>query len=252
MSGFDCATPLTKEVISKFVADGFTFTCRYLAPKGSWKRLTAEESQRITDGGLWIVSVFERSADNALKGESQGIEDGLMALNIAKEILQPEGTVIYAAVDTDINSSHYDVIEAYLRAFDKQITGYELGIYGEKDICEEMRNRGVVSRVWQTKAWSKGQIVDDYNIYQYDLGVTGLGLQLNGIMVDLNMSNGDAGGWKVGMAIDKNYLLSKEDADQIESILSDYWHRMEGNKEIQDFTHYLANQVRIASGQEPE
>ncbi|GAA4828166.1 hypothetical protein GCM10023310_01120 [Paenibacillus vulneris] len=201
--GFDCATPLTLAKAREFVTSGFTFVCRYLAPTGSWKRLTAVEANNITEAGLWIVSVFERGADNALAGAAQGTEDGRLALQYAKEIGQPEGSVIYAAVDTDVNSSHYAAVEAYLRAFDAQIDGYELGVYGEYEICKAMRDRGVVSKVWQTRAWSQGRVIENYNIYQHDLGATGLGFEKNGMLIDEDLSNGDAGGWKIGMAIKK-------------------------------------------------
>lgn len=49
---------------------------------------------------------------------------------------------------------------------------------------------------------------------------------------------------------EEEYMIKKEDAEQIIAILSDYWFRMDGNKAVQDYTHYLANEVRKASGQE--
>jgi hypothetical protein len=245
--GFDCATPLTRSTALKFVQDGYTFVCRYLAPEDSWKRLTANEAQIITDAGLWIISVFERGADRAKGGAKNGAEDGKLALQYAKEVGQPEGTVIYFAVDFDTTPNDYDAIENYLRAADEQIIGYECAVYGEKEVCDEMLKRGVVKRVWQTYAWSHEQKVDDPNVYQYQNDIV-----VNGIGIDLDESNGDAGGWKVGMVIETGYKLNKADADQIIAILSDYWHRMEGNKVVQDYTHYLANEVRKASGQTTE
>ncbi|WP_179232887.1 DUF1906 domain-containing protein [Paenibacillus rigui] len=261
--GFDCATPLTAEKAREFIASGFTFVCRYLAPAGSWKRLTAAEAQRVTDAGLWLVSVFERGADNALAGAAQGAEDGRLALQYAREVGQPEGTVIYAAVDTDVNSSHYDAIEAYLQAFDEQITGYELGVYGEYEICKVMRDRGIVSKVWQTYAWSRGAKVEDSNIYQYENDVTE-----NGIGIDRDESNGDAGGWRVGMAI-KNSVpeLSAAIANNIiESYLSVAWDNCEKERllaldagreddaaawmQLRDWQHTLADELRKASGQQ--
>lgn len=46
----------------------------------------------------------------------------------------------------------------------------------------------------------------------------------------------------------KDYMIKQGDAEQIIKILGDYWFRMEGNKQIQNYTHYLANEVRKASG----
>lgn len=245
--GFDCATPLTLDKAREFVASGFTFVCRYLAPVGSWKRLTAAEAQRITNAGLWLVSVFERVADNALAGARQGAEDGKLALKYAKEVGQPEGSAIYAAVDVDVNASHYDAIEAYLRAFDEQIDGYELGLYGQYGVCKEMRERGVVNKVWQTYAWSRGEKLDDPNIYQYKNDIV-----VNGIGVDLDESNGDSGGWKIGMAIKQQVALDAGVAQTIiDTWISPAWH---GTEDIDQkiYLHWLANELRKASGQQLE
>jgi hypothetical protein len=260
--GFDCATPLNAKTAALFVEQGFTFVCRYLAPYGSWKRLTASEAVLCTNVGLWIVSVFERGANNALAGATQGKEDGILALEYAKEVGQPEGTVIYAAVDTDVNSAHYNAIEEYLRAFDEQISGYELGVYGEYEICEEIKNRGVVNKLWQTYAWSRGLKVVDPNVYQYENDII-----KNGIGIDRDESNGDAGGWKVGMAIQKQAVMLDSGVANtiINTWISPAWHDADGVQhavevdgdveaavkweEQKVYCNWLANQLRKASGQ---
>jgi hypothetical protein len=246
--GFDCATPLNAQTAALFAGQGFTFVCRYLAPEGSWKRLTAKEAALCTNAGLWVVSVFERGAQNAIVGAAQGKEDGSLALKYAKEVGQPEGTVIYAAVDTDVNSSHYNAIEGYLRAFDEQIEGYELGIYGEFEICEEMQKRGAVKKIWQTYAWSRGAKVNDPNVYQYENDVT-----VNGIGIDRDESNGDAGGWRVGMAIQQKAVLESGVANTIiNTWLSPDWEEAckAGADDEAKYIHWLANELRKASGQD--
>lgn len=47
----------------------------------------------------------------------------------------------------------------------------------------------------------------------------------------------------------EDYMIIKSDADGIIAILGDYWKRMDGNKPVQDYAHYLANQIRKASRQ---
>ncbi|MFH5181171.1 DUF1906 domain-containing protein [Paenibacillus sp. TAB 01] len=262
--GFDCSTPLTTDKAREFAADGFTFVCRYLAPPGSRKRLTAAEAQAITDAGMWIVSVFERGAANALAGAAQGAEDGKLALQYAREVGQPEGSVIYAAVDTDVNASHYDAVEAYLRAFDAEISGYELGVYGEYEICKAMHDRGVVSKVWQTYAWSRGTKLNDPNIYQYENDIV-----VNGIGIDRDESNGDAGGWRIGMAITQQTTLDAgvaqtiintwigpawDDADRAQQVVE-----VDGDaaaaaklEEQKQYYNWLANKLRKAAGLDEE
>ncbi|NOU63190.1 DUF1906 domain-containing protein [Paenibacillus sp. LMG 31461] len=260
--GFDCATPLTAKTAALFFDQRYKFVCRYLAPSGSWKRLTANEAVICSNAGLWIVSVFERGATNALAGAAQGKDDGALALKYAKEVGQPEGTVIYAAVDTDVSSSHYNAIEEYLRSFDEQIQGYELGIYGEYEICEEMRIRGVVNKLWQTYAWSRGAKISDPNVYQYENDVIE-----NGIGIDRDESNGDAGGWKVGMVIQqKSAILDIDVANTIiNTWISPAWNdadraqqavEVDGDveasvklEEQKSYCNWLANQLRKATGQ---
>lgn len=262
--GFDCATPLNAKTAALFVNQGYSFVCRYLAPKGSTKRLTANEASLCSALGLWLVSVFERAATNALGGSAQGKEDGEFALQYAKEVGQPEGTVIYAAVDTDVNSTQYDTIESYLRSFDEKITGYEIGIYGEHEICEEMKKRGVVNRAWQTYAWSRGNKLKDPNIYQYENDVIE-----NGIGIDRDESNGDAGGWKLGMAIQHQTVLDSGVANTIiNTWISPAWNDADRSQKIieaegdaeaavkledqKTYCNWLANQLRLASGQKSE
>ncbi|KRE33443.1 N-acetylmuramoyl-L-alanine amidase family protein [Paenibacillus sp. Soil724D2] len=42
--------------------------------------------------------------------------------------------------------------------------------------------------------------------------------------------------------------LSVQEVDYILSVLGKYWHDMDGSKEIQDYTHFVANRVREESG----
>jgi flagellum-specific peptidoglycan hydrolase FlgJ len=47
--------------------------------------------------------------------------------------------------------------------------------------------------------------------------------------------------------LEADYVIKQEDADQILAILGKYWEEMKDNKQIQDYTHYLANEVRKAA-----
>lgn len=193
--GFDCATPLNAALAAKFVLQGHTFVGRYLADKGSWKRLSPGEAKDISNAGLYIISFLERWASRAGEGAAAGSEDGKLALGWAKEVAQPEGTAIYFAVDYDARSKDFDGIEAYMRAASKEIPGYELGVYGSYEVVKAMYERGVTKKIMQTYAWSNGMKFAFNSIFQYKNDI-----QVNGIGVDLDISNGDAGGWKVASA----------------------------------------------------
>jgi hypothetical protein len=248
--GFDTATPLRVSTAVAFREQGYMFAGRYLAPEGSWKRLTAAEARIITDAGLYIVSLFERGASRAAEGTAAGVEDGCTALRLAREVGQPEGSAIYFAVDYDAQPDDHDAIEAYMRAADEQLPGYELEAYGSYDVIRMLRNRGVIrpDGGMQTYAWSRGKLIAAPRIYQGENDVF-----VNDVGIDRCESNGDAGGWKAGMAITPiptppQPAISKEDARQIRAILSKYWHEMDGNKEVQDYTHHLVCEVYKAAG----
>lgn len=192
--GFDCASALTLAKAKMFVEDGYGFVCRYLAPIGSWKRLSAKEAKEISAAGLWIVSIFEQGADNASKGAAQGKIDGINALKYAREVGQPTGinSYIYPTVDFDASPKHFNAIEAYLKAFAKEVKGYQTGVYAEYEVGVEMLKRNAVTKVWQTYAWSKGRKIANAALYQYQNNIT-----INGVNVDLDVSDGNAGGWQI-------------------------------------------------------
>lgn len=249
MKGFDCASALTKSSSKLFVDQGYTFVGRYLADANSWKRLSLTEAQIISDSGLYIVSFMERYSDRVCEGASAGTEDGKLGLQYAQEVYQPEGSTIYFCADCDAQSSNYDAIEAYLRAADKEIEGYELGVYGSYSVVKEMYERGVCKKLAQTVAWSKGKKYENANFYQAQIDITA-----NDIGIDLDETNGDAGGWKIGMAIKQSNLLVDNDSvtDYILAVLGDYYKRMEGNPDVQSYTHVVANALRAAVGRPTE
>jgi hypothetical protein len=136
-----------------------------------------------------------------------------------------------------------------------------MGVYGSYAVCKAMYERGVTRKVMQTYAWSSGQVFSQNSIYQYENDI-----HVNGISIDRCESNGDAGGWKVGMAIKPAapQLNREVAANIIDSFLKKQWDECEGErivaelegcttdaeawKELRDWQHHLANELRAASG----
>jgi hypothetical protein len=259
--GFDTAIKLTIDKAREFAAQGFIFVGRYLDNPTSWKALTAQEAHYITDAGMFIVSFYERWASRVREGAEASAMDGRHAFALARQVGQPEGSAIYPAVDYDAPESDYDRIEAYLRAFDAEIEGYEMGVYGSYAVCKAMYERGITRKIMQTYAWSRGQVFEHNSIYQYQNDVI-----VNGIGIDRCESNGDAGGWRVGMAIKPAVpQLNKEVAvNIIDSFLKKHWEECEAEriraeqegrtadaeawKGLRDWQNHLANELRAASG----
>ncbi|WP_419877655.1 glycoside hydrolase domain-containing protein [Brevibacillus centrosporus] len=189
--GIDCAVPLTAEKAKAMAAAGYKFAARYMVPERlAWKRLTKAEAELITAAGMKVVSVFETTANRPAGGAAAGLEDGTEAYKEAQLIGQPIGSAIYFAVDFDTKATDYVAIEAYLRAAATKIPGYEVGVYAEYDVIEEMAKRGAVKHFWQTYAWSGGKKSPRANIYQHKNGQT-----LAGHTVDFNESYGGEGWW---------------------------------------------------------
>lgn len=257
--GFDCATPLTASLIASFKAQGYTFAGRYLADAASWKRLSPEEAKALSEAGLHVVSLFERYANRVREGAGAGAVDGRLALQYAREVGQPPGSAIYAAVDYDAPASDYDAIEAYMRAFATEIAGYELGVYGSYAVVRTMHERGVSTKLMQTYAWSKGQRYAPISIYQYENDV-----RVNGIGIDRCESDGNAGGWRKGMVNATSSLAPEIAQTIIETWLQPAWQEAdqvqrtkkaegdaEGSAELEkqkNYYHWLANSLRDAAG----
>ncbi|WP_309479062.1 DUF1906 domain-containing protein [Brevibacillus agri] len=240
--GIDCAVPLTADKAKAMAAAGMKFVCRYLVPASmAWKRLTRPEAEAITATGMKIVSVFQRGANGAAGGATNGTRDGKAAYQEAKLIGQPEGTAIYFAVDFDAQPKDYGAIEAYLRAAAKELPGYLVGVYGSYAVVEEMARRKACTHFWQTYAWSKGQLSKSANIYQYKNGQT-----LAGHNVDYNDGLGNEGWWDTNpQEVDKT--VDKAAAEKVIGVLGALW-TASGDKQVQAAAHYAANALRDAAG----
>lgn len=246
--GVDCAQPLNADKAKALAAEGYQFAARYLVPSAyAWKRLTRKEAEAITAAGLRIISVFETSANRPAGGAANGQADGKAAYTEATMIGQPSGSAIYFAVDYDAQPKDYDAIASYLRAAEKEIPGYETGVYGSYEVVEAMRKRGAAKHFWQTYAWSRGQKSAHANLWQYKNGAT-----VAGHSVDLNESYGNEGGWNTNSyeAIpdsEVNPAMSAEDAEKIIRFLSAGWLATDNAVARSEF-HRLANEVRKAAG----
>lgn len=244
--GIDCATPLTAETAAAFKEDGYTFVGRYAVPEGSWKALTAEEVQVISDAGLYIVSVFETTADRALGGAEAGSHDGQVAVQTVAGLGQAKGSTIYFAVDFDAQGWQFGDVEAYLLAAKEIVVqaGYEMGVYGSYSVVETMAGRGVASYFWQTLAWSHRQVSSKAQLYQYEIDTIE-----DGIGVDHNTSNGSAGGWKLEPPTPP--ALTVEQADEMIKMLSEAW-KTTKDAELKVRVHAVANIIRGLAGMEEQ
>jgi Rv2525c-like, glycoside hydrolase-like domain len=145
------------------------FACRYLS-RFSWKVLTRQEASDLKAAGLGLVVVFEDSANDATKGFDRGRQDAQFALGQARSLGMPDGRPIYFAVDFDASPNP----AATDRYFDglASVLGHEgCGPYGGIAVVRRQLDRGF-RWAWQTYAWSRHELDNRAQIYQFENGFT--------------------------------------------------------------------------------
>lgn len=192
LTGFDADQDCSPVALLAF-RRGAVFVCRYL------KNLTQEEAKALTVAGLNIVTIFETTARRALGGAAAGKEDGQRALAQAQALGQPTGSAIYATADFGETEDQNAAVLAYLDAFDGQISGYSLGVYGEGAVCQAALDAKIAKYVWLAGGMgmrgSRDFLQTGLATIVQDVGdAAGLAL---GIDIDSDTAyTNDYGGWK--------------------------------------------------------
>jgi len=193
--GCDTATIITDSKLQTLINGGYTFVGRYLG-----SHLTSEEKNRITSGGLYIVSLYEGNPVNIdYFTAQQGRTDATRAIEKAQSLGQPSGTPIYFTVDYDASDS--DVrggIRIYLQAikavFEERGNPYKLGLYGSGAVLTYFRNTYTYTWLAGSPAWRGSSNYTGWSIKQYNNNTT-IGSGSGQIIIDKDESNGSAGGW---------------------------------------------------------
>ncbi|SHI24184.1 protein of unknown function [Sporobacter termitidis DSM 10068] len=182
--GIDCASRITSTVAADLVRSGYNFACRYIA--GTSKQMYAAEAQIISAAGLDILCVYETTADRPRGGAASGSADGAAALKAVQALGIPATGIIYFAADFDAKSTDMNNIESYLRAARAQTGAYEIGIYGETSVIDEMAVRGACKGFWQTCGWSAGKVSQYAQVYQSKVNqkAAGISVDFNELYVD--------------------------------------------------------------------
>lgn len=152
-------------------AVGSTFAVRYLS-RSSWKVLGRGEAARLKAAGINLALVFEDGADRPLQGHDAGVADMEWAHNQAKDLLGYAPRVIYFAYDDD-PSGHEEAVWPY---YDALRGGAVIpGSYGGYDLQVFLHARGI-DYMWQTLAWSRGNLYLPAQLYQFQNDVTAGGV----------------------------------------------------------------------------
>ena len=176
-------------------ANGISFVCRYLSSGGAslpYKQLTADEFADLTANGIGVVFNWETTSNFMLGGFSAGVADAQQALNYIRSLPGvPAGyqPVVYFSCDFDEAPSQDAPVEQYLQGAASVLGGMEhVGIYGAFYICARAQAAVGVKYLWQTEAWSGGNITSAVNIMQRN----SLGYQtIDGVQCDINEAHTD-------------------------------------------------------------
>jgi hypothetical protein len=154
-------------------AAGKKFAVRYItAPGAQNKGISQAEYNALHDAGVAVVVVYEGGAGDMKKGRAQGVADAQAAQRNLKGIVGLNDSLpVYFACDWDATPAQQGVINAYLDGAASVLGRDRVGLYAGYYPLKRAKAAGKVTWLWQTYAWSGGQVLDGIHLYQYRNGV---------------------------------------------------------------------------------
>lgn len=152
-SGLDAAAACTSSMVPCLQQAGVAFLGRYYSATThiAGKKLTPEEAQLISNGGMAIVVAYEDDpVDAGYFSAARGVDDAKAALSQAALVGQPNGSAIYFTVDYDATSE--DVAGCITEYFQSVVTtinrAYTVGVYGSGLVCSTIIAAGLATFGW--------------------------------------------------------------------------------------------------------
>lgn len=175
-------------------AAGISFVCRYVNSGGAQlpgKQLLPSEFTDLVNSDMPLVFNYETTADFTLAGHDLGHTAAQQALDYIRSMPgMPLDwlPVVYFSVDFDEAPGQDAAIFAFCDGA-TEVLGTEpggrrrTGLYGAYWICKRARDAGKIGYIWQTEAWSGGNIDSRVDIMQRNA----LGYQtIGGVQCDIN------------------------------------------------------------------
>lgn len=138
----DTATTLTYASAKALKDAGYDVVGRYLTNKFA---MTTEEINNIFKAGLEIFAIYEYGSTLSYYSESgRGTKDGEAARDAALALGIPAGTVLYFAIDYDMEDYQVtNVVIPYFEEINNVIAPYSVGIYGSRNVCSRVSESGL-------------------------------------------------------------------------------------------------------------
>lgn len=147
---------------------GFQFVVRYIPyPGNGGKGLERPELDDLRANGIAVAVVYESWAARALEGREAGKQDARTSQDQINRIGLDNDMPVYFAVDFDANEFQQGAIDEYLRGAAEILGIDRVGVYAGYHVIKRCKANGTASYLWQTYAWSGGNVHPDIHLYQY-------------------------------------------------------------------------------------
>lgn len=181
--------------------DGYTAVGLYYFKSSGFKTLlTQMVAQTVSEAGLSLLSIYENGSPIKASyfSSTRGKTDANVAGKCAIAAGQPGDTPIYFAVDYDALAKDLPRITDYFTQVGQVLSDltpqYSIGVYSSGFVCQHLLDSGLVRYTWLSQ--STGFLgYDDWKPHA-DI-VQGPSTTLFGLDVDLDGTNGHAGGWRL-------------------------------------------------------
>jgi hypothetical protein len=143
------------------------------------KNLSLAEAHELLVAGIEIFLAFEYQPDAAANGTPQGTKDGQLAKAQLAELEAPPDMCSYFAVDFDIPDyapslpdtpqnafAKLGPVGHYFQAINALKFAYEVGGYGGYYAIKRLLDAKLITKAWQTVAWSGGHLDTRAVLYQ--------------------------------------------------------------------------------------
>lgn len=162
---------------------GYQFVVRYIPYYGhGGKGLEKPELDDLRNNGIAIAMVYESWASRALDGREAGRADARVSQQQIERIGLDNDMPVYFAVDFDAREDQQGIIDEYLRGCADVLGANRVGVYAGYWVIKRCFENKTAAYLWQTYAWSGGNVHPEIHLYQYLNGQN-----LNGA-VDFNES----------------------------------------------------------------
>jgi len=159
------------------------------------KLLLPDEAQSYLGADQALVSNWETTADMMLGGRDAGYRDARAAWASHKNAGGPDNAVVYFSCDFDTTPEQQGPINDYLQACVDCLGVQSVGVYGSFYVCQRVHQWNPAVYLWQTEAWSGGQVFDAIHLYQRNSWGYAW---INGCECDINeVRQSDFGQWNL-------------------------------------------------------